>query len=153
RYAPWRWPGRRYLLKLLQLIPNHKWQCAMMPCNPISWRWWRDAQRPTESFDVVHATAFPYAFPILCGLTMARRLDIPFFVTPFLHLGDPDDSADPTRAAYLAAPLLTLLREADGVFVQTRGERRALEQRGIAADRIILQGLGVDPAECTGGQR
>ena len=50
-------------------------------------------------FDLVHATAFPYAWPIVCGLRLARRQGIPFLLTPFLHLGDPDDPNDRTRRA------------------------------------------------------
>src|SRR5688572_20898966 len=29
RYPLWRWPGRRYLLKMLSLIPLRPWQCLM----------------------------------------------------------------------------------------------------------------------------
>jgi glycosyltransferase involved in cell wall biosynthesis len=39
------------------------------------------------------------------------------------------------------------------VFVQTRLERDAVIELGVATDRVVLQGLGVDPAECTGGDR
>jgi glycosyltransferase involved in cell wall biosynthesis len=153
RYPLWHCPGRRYLLKLLSLFPNQTWRCATLPCNPISWSWWRDAGHPAGAFDLVHASAFPYAFPILCGLRLARRLRVPFFVTPFLHLGDLDDPSDRTRAAYTSPALMSLLHAADGIFVQTPSERQALLQRGVAPDRIILQGLGVDAAECTGGVR
>src|ERR1043166_646163 len=40
RYPLWRWPGRRYLLKALSLIPNRRWQGFTLPCNPISWSMW-----------------------------------------------------------------------------------------------------------------
>jgi glycosyltransferase involved in cell wall biosynthesis len=153
RYGLWRWPGRRYLLKALSLVPHRRWQCLTLPCNPICWRMWRDAGQPDRCFDVVHAAAFPYAWPIVCGLRLARRLRVPFFLTPFLHLGDPTRPDDPTRRAYTTPALLSLVRAADAVFVQTEGEYRALLEHGIAADRIILQGLGVDPGECTGGDR
>ncbi len=164
RYPLWRMPGRRWLLKPFSLIPHRLWQCLAQPCNPISFAMWRDAAwLPSPSgrgvggegqpFDAVHASAFPYAFPIACAWRLARRLDVPFFVTPFLHLGDPDDSNDPTRRAYTSPWLRWLLREADGVFVQTPSERAAVTALGIFPDRIILQGLGVDPAECTGGYR
>ena len=48
---------------------------------------------------MVHATAFPYAWPIACGLRLARQLRVPFCVTPFLHLGDPNDPGDPDSGA------------------------------------------------------
>src|SRR5262249_21004754 len=151
RYGLWRCPGRRYLLKALSLLPHRPWQCLTLPCNPIAWRMWRDAGRAAEPFDVVHASAFPYAWPIACALRLARRLGVPFLVTPFLHLGDPDDPRDPIRRAYTTPALLTLLRAADRVFVQTPGERDALLRHGLAGGQVVLQGLGVASAECTGG--
>src|SRR5438105_12767100 len=87
RYPLWRFRGRRWLLKPLSLIPHRGWQCLTLPCNPISFAMWRDAAR-AEPFDLVHATAFPYAFPIACARRLARQQRIPFLVTPFLHLGD-----------------------------------------------------------------
>jgi glycosyltransferase involved in cell wall biosynthesis len=148
-----RWPGRRWFLKPLSLLPHHFWQCLTQPCNPISWGMWTDSGRRDRPFDLVHASAFPYAFPIACGLRLARRLKIPFFVTPFLHLGNPDDPRDATRRAYTSPPLLYLLRQADRIFVQTEPERDALLERGFAPAKLVLQGLGVDGEECTGGNR
>jgi glycosyltransferase involved in cell wall biosynthesis len=153
RYSLWRCRGRRWLLKPLSLLPQRRWQCLTLPCNPIALGMWRAVHRCTTPFDVVHATAFPYAWPIVCAQKLAQRLRVPFYLTPFLHLGDPDDPADPSRRAYLSPALRSLLRAADGIFVQTPGERTALLECGIAAEKIILQGLGVAPAECTGGNR
>jgi glycosyltransferase involved in cell wall biosynthesis len=153
RHSLIRWPGRRYLLKALSLFPHRLWQCLTLPCNPISWGLWSDAGRAPGPFDVVHATAFPYAWPLVCGLRLARRLGVPFLLTPFLHLGDPNNPKDPGRRAYLSPPLLTLLRAADRLFVQTNLEAAALAEHGISPERIVLQGMGVDPAECTGGNR
>jgi glycosyltransferase involved in cell wall biosynthesis len=153
RYPLWHCPGRRYLLKALSLVPWRPLRRLALGCNPISWEMWRDVRRAGHSFDAVHASAFPYTWPIACGLRLARRLGVPFLLTPFLHLGDPDDPADRTRRAYTSAALLSLARAADAVFVQTAGERAALLGAGIAADRVVLQGLGVEPSECTGGDR
>src|SRR5438477_437252 len=89
RYPVWRWPGRRYLLKAASFFPNRLWQCLTMPSSPICPAMWRDAGRLDKAFDLVHASAFPYAWPIACARRLARRLQIPFLLTPFLHLGDP----------------------------------------------------------------
>jgi glycosyltransferase involved in cell wall biosynthesis len=145
--------GRRWLLKPLSLLPLRLWQCLTLPCNPVSFGMWRDAGRPPERYDLVHATAFPYAWPIVCGLRLARRLGVPFFLTPFLHLGDPTDPADRTRRQYTAPPLRWLLRSADRVFVQTAGEHEAVLDLGVPPERIVRQGLGVDVESCTGGDR
>jgi glycosyltransferase involved in cell wall biosynthesis len=124
-----------------------------LPCNPISWEMWRNASATTQGFDVVHAAAFPYAWPIICARRLARRLNVPFAVTPFVHGGDPDDCRDETRRGYTSPALLSLLHSADAIFVQTPSEREILINRGIQPSRLILQGMGVAPGECLGGDR
>jgi glycosyltransferase involved in cell wall biosynthesis len=114
---------------------------------------WRDAGRIDQTFDIVHASAFPYGWPLACGLRMARRLDIPFVLTPFLHLGAPEDPSDRTRRIYLSPAMMSLARAADRVFVQTEIEREALIEEGISDWKIVLQGLGVDLNSCSGGNR
>jgi glycosyltransferase involved in cell wall biosynthesis len=165
RYPLWRMRGRRWLLKALSLAPHRLWQCLTLPCNPISFGMWRDAgaallPSPTGrgvggegAFDAVHASAFPYAFPIACGWRLARRLRIPFLITPFLHLGNPDHPHDGTRRAFTTPALRWLLSQADSVFVQTPSERALALAFGLPLEKIILQGLGVEPRECTGGNR
>ncbi len=153
RYPIWRMPGRRWLLKAMSFFPHPLWQCLTMPCNPISFAMWQDAGRASPPFDAVHASAFPYAFPIACARRLARRLQIPFLITPFLHLGDPADSADRTRRSYTSPALRWLMHEADGVFVQTPSERDVAISLGLPPAKVILQGLGVEPGECTGGDR
>lgn len=153
RYPLLCFPGRRYFLKALSLFPSPLWRCLTLPCNPISFGMRHDARADSRVFDVVHATALPYAWPIVCALERARRARAPFFVTPFLHLGDPENPRDQTRRSYLSPPLLYLLSQADGLFVQTRLEQRALIDAGLLPEKIHLQGMGVEPAECTGGDR
>jgi glycosyltransferase involved in cell wall biosynthesis len=114
---------------------------------------WREANRYAGPLDAVHATAFPYGFPLMCGLRLARRRKVPFLLTPFLHLGDPLDSRDRTRRQYTRPPLVWLLKQADRVFVQTPGEYEMAQRLGVPESRLVLQGLGVDPGDCTGGDR
>jgi glycosyltransferase involved in cell wall biosynthesis len=145
-------PFQPRVLRALSLLPHRGWQCLTTSCNPLSVRMWREAGRAT-GYDLVHATAFPYAWPLACARRLARRLGVPFLLTPFLHLGDPAQRHDRTRRAYLSPALLSLARDADRVFVQTEGERQALLERGFAPDRLVLQGMGLDRAACTGGDR
>lgn len=153
RYRPLGFPARRYVLKAASLVPVRPWQLLTLPCNPVCPGMWRDAGRYDRPLDAVHATAFPYAFPLMCGLRLARRRRVPFLLTPFLHLGDPSDPHDRTRGQYTSRPLRWLLRRADRVFVQTPSEAAAAIDCGASPDRVVLQGLGVDPAECAGGDR
>ena len=153
RYPPLHFPGRRYALKALSLVPHRRWRCLTAPCNPVCPAMWRDAGRYAGPLDAVHATAFPYSFPIACALRLARRRGVPFLLTPFLHLGDPADPRDRTRKQYTAPHLRWLLRQADRVFVQTRAERDTAVSLGVCERKVVLQGLGVDAGECTGGSR
>ncbi len=153
RYPLCRFPGQLYALKALSLVPHRGWQALAMARNPLAPGMWRDAGRADTHFDVVHAAPFPFGWPLACARRLARRLGVPFLVTPFLHAGDPDDPDDRTRRAYTRPHLLALLRDADRVFVQTDVERQALLARGIPADRLVLQGMGVDEDSCTGGDR
>jgi len=153
RYPLWHVPGRRYLLKVVSLFPQRLWQCLTMPCNPICPDMWHDGGHREETFDIVHASSFPYAWPIACARRLARRCGAPLIITPFLHTGDPDDPADPTRRGYTTRPLRWLLNEAGAVFVQTPSERCAALEMGLPDAKVILQGLGVDAADCTGGER
>jgi glycosyltransferase involved in cell wall biosynthesis len=114
---------------------------------------WRGVHRFDGPLNAVHGSAFPYGFPLLCGLRLARRRDVPFLLTPFLHLGDPLDPHDRTRKQYTSPPLVWLLRQADAVFVQTPSEYELAARLGVPSAKLVLQGLGVDVVECTGGDR
>ncbi len=148
-----RFPGRRYAVKFASLVPIRSWQALVQPFHPLSWAMWRAAGRYRDRPDVVHALAFPYGSIAMCARKLARRWHVPFVLTPFLHLGDPDDRHDRIRKAYLSRPLRWLLREADRVLVQMPSEADAVRRVGVSADRIVLQGLGVDASEVTGGNR
>lgn len=146
-------PGRRYVLKALSLLP-HPWvQGLTLPASPQLPSLLSLARSSSVPISLVHASAFPYTFPLFCGLAWARRKQVPLLLTPFLHLGDPRNTHDRTRQAYLSPPLVYLLRQADCIFVQTELERQAVLSQGVAESKIILQGLGVEPKECTGGSR
>jgi glycosyltransferase involved in cell wall biosynthesis len=153
RYGLLRLPYHTRVLKALSLVPHRAWQCLTVSCNPVAWPMWAECGRAAERFDVVHATAFPYGWVLACARRLARRLEVPFVLTPFMHLGDLDDPRDRTRRAYTQPALLSLARDADRIFVQTEGERQALLGRGFSAERLVLQGMGLDRQGCTDGDR
>jgi glycosyltransferase involved in cell wall biosynthesis len=153
RHAIRHFPGRRVVLKALSLLP-HPWiQGLTLPASPLMPTLWSLARHSQQPIRLVHGSAFPYTFPLFCGLAWARRMKVPFFLTPFLHLGDPASANDKTRAAYLSPPLRYLLQQADRVFVVTELERQAVLGQGIPSEKVILHSLGCDLAECTGGER
>jgi glycosyltransferase involved in cell wall biosynthesis len=153
RYSLLHVPFHRYVFKALSLAPVPAWQALTLPFNPVLPGMWRAANDPGRACDLVHASAFPYAFPLACARRLARRLGVPFLLTPFVHTGDPDDPADRTRRGYTRPALTAIARSADRLFVQTPGERDVLLAHGVPAGRIVLQGLGVDAGGCTGGDR
>jgi glycosyltransferase involved in cell wall biosynthesis len=154
RFRPsFRWPGRRLVLKAMSCVPARSLQTLAVPWAPTSRGLWRAGGDARADVNVVHALAFPYAPVIRAALRLARRRGVPFVITPFLHLGDPDDPRDRIRRAYTAPHLRWLLRQADRVIVQTPTEAAAVGRVGVPSERIIQQGLGVDPTECTGGDR
>ena len=153
RYGVWNCPGQRQILRVLSQFPHRPWQRLTLSCNPLAWKMWYDAVHADLVFDLVHASAFPYGWPLACGLRLARRLNVPFLLTPFLHLGDPNQPHDRTRRAYTSPALMTFIEAADRVFAQTDVERDALLGRGVPPEKLVLLGMGVEPSECTGGDR
>lgn len=154
RYRPeFRFPGRKFLFKALSMFPVRSWQAMTVPWTPLSLRMWRDAGTEAGPVDVVHALAFPYSSLAMCALRLARKKNVPFVLTPFLHLGDLNQPRNWIRRAYTSPHHGWLLRQAGRVIVQTSTEREAVRKIGVPEERIVLQGLGVDPAECTGGNR
>lgn len=142
-----RFPGRKYLLKPLSLLGQYG-QLWFEPVNPIVPGMWRDVEQDQTPCDVVHAAAFPFGWIMGCAERLAKRHRAPLVLTPFLHLGTAQ-----TARAYTPRALCRVLREANRVLVQTPTEFEAVAQLGVERKRIVLQGLGVDPAECTGGDR
>jgi glycosyltransferase involved in cell wall biosynthesis len=153
RFGLSRWPGRLQVLNTLARLPGDQWKWVTLHYGPISVpMWWAAGQR-RERFDLVHASAFPWAWTIICAQRLARRQRVPFLITPFLHLGDPEHPNDETRRLFSTPVMRSLLQSADRVFVQTTLERAGAMELGVDESRIVLQGLGVEPAECTGGDR
>lgn len=151
RFAPLRFPGRRYVAKALSLFGSMEHRGRWMPCSPLLNQLHRHPG--PERLDAVHGFAFPYANPLFAGLAIARRRKVPFFLTPFMHWGDPSEPRDRTRRQYTQRPLVALLHAADAVFVQTAREAELTKELGVMDSRIVLQGLGVESNECTQGDR
>jgi glycosyltransferase involved in cell wall biosynthesis len=100
-------------------------------------------------FDLIHTTNITLDFAILPVFAFARRHNIPFICTPFVHLGEPDKPA--LVRYYSMRHQLDLLRASDRVIVQTRLEGDFLAARGVPRERMRQIGVGVTPAELAGG--
>jgi glycosyltransferase involved in cell wall biosynthesis len=147
-------PGRAPVLTVANALPLGRAWSAMTPrWGPFVPAMLRAARRPTAPIDIVHAAALPYSSLLYCGWRLARSAGSRLVITPFLHPGRPGPDGARHRRAYLSPVNQWLLAQADLVFVQTESERRTLAEIGIAPERLRLAGMGVDPADCTGGDR
>jgi glycosyltransferase involved in cell wall biosynthesis len=154
RYGLWHPPLRRYLLTALHPLPfGRTWRAATLRWNPLPLRLAFDASSTASRLDVVHGSALPYSFLMESAVRLARRTGARLVLTPFAHLGDPADRHNKICRTYLSRLNVSLLRAADVVLVQTRGERDALTAAGVDRDRLRVVGMGVDPEECTRGDR
>ena len=63
---------------------------------------------PIGRFDLVHACNVTFESLILAARDYARRAGVPFVVTPFVHLGEPDDRR--VRKYYGMAHQIQLVR-------------------------------------------
>lgn len=97
-------------------------------------------------FSLVHGVNVALEWPLIAGWRYARRHGLPFIATPFLHAGGPKVQPFYTMPHQLAA-----LRGADRVIVQTGIEARVLAGLGVAEERLVRLGMGVDLAATRGG--
>jgi len=100
-------------------------------------------------FDLVHGINVALEWPLIAAWRCARRRGLPFVTTPFVHVGE--SGRRDVLINYTMPHQLEVLQDADAVVVQTDIERRALEQRGVAGERIHRLGMGVDLDEHRGG--
>jgi glycosyltransferase involved in cell wall biosynthesis len=100
-------------------------------------------------FDMIHAANITLDFAILPALNYARRHNLPFVCTPFVHLGEPGDRA--LLRYYAMRHHIELLRASDRVITMTDLEAEFLASQGIARERLRRVGVGVEPAELAGG--
>lgn len=103
----------------------------------------------TGSFDLVHGVNIALEWPLLAAWRYARRQRLPFIATPFVHVGQSEQSD--VLINYVMPHQLEALRDADAVIVQTGIERSALAQLGVNESRLHVLGMGVDPTLLRGG--
>jgi glycosyltransferase involved in cell wall biosynthesis len=154
RYPLWHPPLRRYVATALHPLPlGRAWRAATLRWNPLPLGLARDAAIASEPLDVVHGAGLPYSLLLDTAVRLARRTGARLVLTPFAHLGDPADDRNKIRRTYLSKLNVSLLQAADVVLVQTQAERSALAAAGVDLSRMRIVGMGVDPAECTNGER
>ncbi len=156
RFPIWYLPAQPYVLTAAHALPfGRAWKAQTQRWSPLVPALMQAARGQTERIDCVLACPLPYTSILHAASQLARHAGAKFVLAPFTHLGKPGPGADvdPVRRRYLSPINLQLLRTANRVLVQTRAECDALTAAGLPADLLRLGGVGVDPAECTGGMR
>ncbi len=152
--APLAYPAWRrllWMLSTLRFFPTSLLLrlARLTPWVPALWRWLAETSEP---FDLVAAMTITYEPLVEAGLWFARRRGIPFVVYPLTHLGaGPRPGADSLSRFYTMRHQVALVRAADAVVAQTPAERSFYEGHGVARQRLVVVGPGVDPADVLGG--
>lgn len=97
-----------------------------------------DLPRP----DVVHGFNISWEHALLAGWRYAAARGLPFFATPFAHLGTA--GADRVARNSTMRHQIKLLRSAAQVFTLTAVERRGLAAFGVPSAQMTVVGSGVD---------
>jgi len=140
-----RW--RRRATRLAGMLPNWRWKA----------QYWRpgfrmpglDAALRTCDADIFHIGPLPYNNLMYAGLQAAEKRGVPLVATPCLHLGEAGSQA--VLQHYLQPHQLALLRRCERVLCMTDVERERLQTAGLAADRLMTIGHGIDLQQVTGG--
>jgi len=94
--------------------------------------------------EVVHNSRIGREPLSFASLALARRHDVPFFLTPFHH---------PRWGGWMHRHYLRLYRLADGIIALTETEKRTLVELGVCEDRIHVAGMGPVLAPTGSGER
>lgn len=99
--------------------------------------------------DLVHIANIGIEGLGITGSRAAKRTGVPYIFTPFIHLGRDDDQV---ARRYVTMPhQIELLRGAAAVVAMTEVEADFIISHGIDSDRVYVTGVGVQPAEVSGG--
>lgn len=109
----------------------------------------RELERLEGPFDLVHGFNLSWEYPLVVAADYSRRHGLPFVATPFLHTGEAGRKR--VLRNYTMGHQVAALRVADAVVVQTDLEGGALAALGVAPERIVTVGVGVDPEGVRGG--
>jgi len=103
-----------------------------------------------EPFSIVHGVNISFEYPVLMAWRYARLHNLPFVVTPFVHVGEP--GSDHVIRHHTMRHQLEVLRGSRVVIVQTRIEGDRLIQLGVPEESIRQVGMGVNLEQAQGGE-
>jgi glycosyltransferase involved in cell wall biosynthesis len=140
---------RRAMAELSRLPATASLLMQLCRATPLVPALARALRQDREPVNLIHATNIPFDSLIYHSYRYAKRRGIPFVVTPFTHLGEPDDTR--VRKYYTMRHQLAMEKAAAAVIVATNLERDYLAERGVDPRKMHRVGIGVNPAQALGG--
>lgn len=96
--------------------------------------------------DLVAGMNIAYESVMIPAHEFARRRGLPWVIFPLSHWGDPR-----VGKFYSMRQQVALVKDADAVITQTRGEGEFFHRMGADPRRMVRVGPGIDPDELSGG--
>ena len=140
-----RW--HRYPRRLLALLPD--WRLKAHFARPAFFVDGLAHALREAGADVIHVGPLPYHSLMFMGVAEARRRGIPVLATPCTHFGE-EESTEVSRH-YVQDFQIKTLNCCDKVLTLTRVEAAKLEKLGVAPEKLVFSGAGIDPSQVTGG--
>jgi glycosyltransferase involved in cell wall biosynthesis len=142
----------RYIMRLLSSFPADTSAllfrlCPLVPRVPGLYQ--RLSENSPGTWHMIHATNINFDSMIYAAYQSARRTGAAFLITPFVHLGEPQDET--VRQYYTMPHQLRLMLHSDGIIVQTDLEGDYLSSLGIPAEKMHKVGVGINPEGLIGG--
>ena len=108
-------------LQIFPLINSHP--------GPFSPKMWHDLVLKKINYDLIYVTSFPYDH-IIPAYVAAKKWKIPIIIWPAIHQEFPD--------LYLTSMRLTMLNNAEAIFVQTQAEKNILVKQGVESNKLSV---------------
>lgn len=108
-----------------------------------------------KDYDVVTVSATPYYFLFWIGWLISKKLDIPYVISPALHIGVGQDER--LSRKYLKKTALPFFMHADKIILNTEFEGEAIKNfakrygKEIKDDKFLVTGQGVFIDKISGG--
>jgi glycosyltransferase involved in cell wall biosynthesis len=149
RYKIAHFPLRNQLLRILSLLPSWRLKCLFEPYQMFVPGLYLKSYKP-HNIDIVHASSSPFTPMLFSAYMLAKKNNVPFVITPFLHIGNVADGK--IAREHIRHYQIRLWQKADAIIVNTETEKEFIIKQGITSERIHLVGVGINPAHYLGGE-
>jgi glycosyltransferase involved in cell wall biosynthesis len=142
---------RRAMLETSRAPGTAPLLCQLATLTPRLPELWHYLATAPELGDVelLHTTNITLDFAILPAHAWARQRGIAHIITPFVHLGEPNN---PQIVQYYTMPhQINILKRSAAVLTMTDLERTFLLHKGVAEELLHTVGAGVTPETTIGG--